>query len=826
MRRAGVLFLVCMCICLVSINCLAAGVTIQRDTYGVPHIYAETLDGLYYGWGYATAQDRLFQLEMLIRTYYGQVSELFGEKFVQLDYYWKNEFPTAQELQVFLDKMDPKYKAILKAYTAGVNAWIDETLKDPNKKLPFEYHRLGIKPRHLTEVDMAAAIMSTLGVFMDLNNESLHTEVYTYLQSTFGDKARDYFDDMAWFNDESAYTTIAKADQIGPVSISKYTPYSQLDKLNPVGLARFTKSYEENDHLIASLLADLGLAAPEKIKQGAREAASYCVVVSPEKSATGHALLMAGPQLDFYLPGLIYETGLHLTGGFDVVGSSIFGAPYILFGETNTTAFSSTAGVDNIVDIYEEKLNPDNPTQYWFKGQWYDMEVRTDQIQVRGQAPKKITLYRTVHGPVISQLDTNNDGKIDVAYSKKTACYDSYLSAVGSYTELMLAQTPEQFKKAGATLEPCLNYFWADNQGNIAYYHAGKFPVRPEGIDPRFPTPGTGEYEWQGFLTPEEHPQVVNPSTGVIINWNNKPTPYFDNGDLNSIFTWGCWSEDHRSKNLVRLVNEKLPLSIQDMKDIIHEIADTQLEAVAVKGFLLEALQDVTDPKLVEARKIFNSWDNLRTDANHDGFYDTPANALFMEWWQVVNRNAFADEFGPYFESNYNFGGLLDNYGGYSFFVRTLLGDKATVPVKNDYYNGKGWKNVFIESLQQAMDNLTQQYGTADISQWKKSIKMMSFLPTDIMGAPTTFNMLPMVKYMDRGSQNHIVDLTQPVVTGINICPPGQSGFINKQGQPSKHFSDQLDMYANWQYKDMLIKRGDVLSNLESTQILIYNPKK
>ncbi len=806
-------------IMLVSVNCLSASTVIHRDDYGVAHIYSQSLEGLYYGWGYASAQDRLFQLEMLKRTYYGRVSEIFGPDYFSLDFYWKNEYPDLKSLQEQYNQLAPKYQTIMAAYANGINAWIDEVNQDPEDKLPLEFHRLGILPKHWTPLDTAAALMANLGLFMDLTNEILHSELYTQLIDKFGNKADSYFNDIAWLEDPKAYTTIQ--NNTTKNSTLDLKTNTQLALLNKEGLKQLSKSYQGKANMISQLLAVLGYETPLKIHQNAVEAMSYAVAIAPEKSATGNALLMAGPQVDYWVPGLMYEVGLH-GAGFDVVGITLIGSPYLMFGETRTTAFTCTAGADNTIDIYEEQLNPANPTQYLYKGKWVDMEIKSEEIKIKGEEARDITFYKTVHGPVLVQVDTDRDGKNDIAYSKRNACADGYLSAVASYTELMLADTPEKFIAAASLLEPTLNYIYADNSGNIGYYHCGKFPIRPTGIDLRLPTPGSGEYEWLGFLTPEEHPQIINPESGFVVNWNNKPAPDFNNGDLTSIFSWTCWSEDHRSFNLDRLIREKTPISVQDLADTIHEISDAELQAYAVKDFLLEALADSTDPKLMKVKNLLASWDNQRSDQDHDGYYDSVGLTIFQEWWQIVNREVFGDILGQYMDLGYHSGGVLINYGGYSLFVRTILGEKASIPVNNDYYNGRGWKPVFIESLKQTLAQLQTKYGTADMSKWTTEVMMMPFPATHISGSPSGFGAVYDIPFMDRGSENHIVNCTWPIVTGQNVVPPGQSGFINLNGVPDKHFQDQLALYRDWEYKKMLITKGDVLINSQSTDILIF----
>ncbi len=195
----------------------------------------------------------------------------------------------------------------------------------------------------------------------------------------------------------------------------------------------------------------------------------------------------------------------------------------------------------------------------------------------------------------------------------------------------------------------------------------------------------------------------------------------------------------YHAVNLDRLMNEKAPIGRKDLEDIIHEIADAQLEAFAMKGYFLEALEDVNDPQMMRTKELLADWNNLRSDKDKDGYYDSVGITIFEEWWPIVNENVFADELGPFWDDWYNYGGLLYNYAGYSFFVRTIIGDNAAVPVKNDYYNGREWKTVFLESMGQAIANLTEKYGTSDMDEWTKEIKMMPFPSTVIVGAPSSF---------------------------------------------------------------------------------------
>lgn len=823
MTRRRIIVAVCVMLMVMTIGVnvgASSKVTIHRDEYGVPHIYAQDLEGLYYGYGYAVAQDRLFQLEMSKRAYYGQVSEIFGADYYPLDLAMRRDNLTAQELKTQVAKLDSKYRSILKAYADGINAWIDEALANRDQKLPYEFHQLGFLPKHWTIEDTTTPYLITLGWFMDLTNELTNAEFYNAMISKHGETAaKTYFDDMVWGNDPGAVTTILSG---ATQAIAPAFEENQLALLDREGLIASAKMYQAETDLTKRLLAGIGFDLPEKLKQDATKAFSYCTVVGPKKSRTGEALIMSGPQFGFWLPSQCYEVGLHAPG-IDVVGTNLVGVIFIMFGHNGSAAFASTAGAGNIEDIFEEKLNPRNPKQYWFNGKWVNMQSRVEKIAVRGERiPREENVYVTVHGPVVAQVDKDGDGKYDVAYSKKLGCRDSYISGMQGFTELMLAETPQEFIKAGQRNSLSINFFYADKKGNIGFYHCGDYPQRTKkkGFDPRFPTPGTGEYEWIGKIPQSKHPQIINPSNGLIVNWNNKPNAEWGNDDLGGMFNWAGWSQDHRATSINNLLATLNKVGEADLERIIKDIAYLDKRTINIKAYLSRALENVTEPRLVEARNYLNRWDGLRVDLNNDGYYDAVGETIWSKWWGIVNESIFADDLGSYWTQ------LLDNYAGYSVFYRALEGPDASIPMNNDYFNGRRWEDIFVDSLRLALDRLANDFKTTDMRKWLTPKATMEMIPVLMVGAPSSFGKVGTIDYMDRGTQNHIVRLARSGPVGKNILPAGESGFIDKDGVPSVHMSDQLQMFADFVYKQMLFTRGDVLSHAESTQILIYRPKK
>jgi penicillin amidase len=607
-------------------------VTIYRDDFGAPHVFAVDLEGLYYGYGYAAAQDRLFQMDMLRRTYWGRVSEVHGAKFLEFDKAMRRDNLTRAQVKDQISGLDRQYQVILRSFADGINATIAEALADPDSKLPVEFKSFGIEPEKWKDEDVAAVFLSVMGVFMDFSRELENKALLDYLIKKHGEKkGKALFSDLVPGNDPDAYTTIS-AVASGAVPAKKTS--------NSVSTFSLARELLEEKKTLQAAYAELGLPIP-----GEAPSASYAFLVSPRKSASGNALLMGGPQFNFHLPSDLYEVGLHAPG-IDAVGSTLTGYPFIMFGQTERTAFSSTAGVDNITDYFEEKLNPKNPKQYWFMGKWRFVEQRKEIFKVKGEEIKEVTFSYTVHGPIIK-----TDEAKGIAYSKQLSCKEDYLSGFVSFYELMKAQTPEEFKKAAALSSLSVNVYFADTAGNIGYFHQGKYPKRNPKANPLFPAQGTGEYEWQGFYPPAQNPHEINPSTGVIANWNNKPAKNWPNGDLGGIFGGAAgWGMDHRVTLLTDSVKGKQKITVEDLEKMIQDITLAHLWAQRFKPFLVDVLKRNmnADPRIPIAYELLASWDNTWSDANDDGLYDDPGLSLFNAWWDIALKNTFEDEFGEY----------------------------------------------------------------------------------------------------------------------------------------------------------------------------------
>jgi penicillin amidase len=805
-------------ICLVALSLLLfvatahaakkSEVTIKRDKYGVPHVYSDTVKGLFYGYGYALGQDRLYQIEMFRRTVQGTLSEVYGEKLLEFDKANRRDNLTGAEIAKQLKALDPEARTAMEGLAAGINAYIAETRKDPGNKLPKEFQVYKFEPAPWTATDVARDFFSVMGLFMDLTAELHNAEMMNYLQKRYGaKKGGEIFNDWCWGMDPEAPTTMLpeqKEGAPGRESTSRHLNHPVMASVLAQAKAANEAWVREHTDRLAVFRGFAAYGHP----------ASYAVVIGSGKSAAGVPLLMGGPQFDFELPSPLYEVGLH-GAGIDAVGSTLAGYPFIMFGHNRKAAFTSTAGADNIEDVFAEKLNPSNPKQYFFKGKWRDMKVRTEVFRVAGKAePVKVDLCYTVHGPVFF-----TDGKT-VAFTKQLSCKPGFLNGLASFYKLMKAETVGQFNEAARLSDMSINYFFANTSNDIAYYHVGLHPIRAQGVDDRLPTPGTGEFEWKGFLPKDRNPHQANPGCGYFANWNNQPAPGWRSGDLATTDIWGGWGADNRVTVISRLVEGDKKVGTDELKNIIKNIAFYDKRAINCKGLFLEAIKDMPKSEAVaDAVQKVRDWNDL--DCFKDKCYDQPGAAIFDKWWM----NAVGATFGEWFEGWKNPFGQSANdvlqcrYLGNTLFYRALKGKTAV-----DYFKGKK-AEILYGALEKAVAELAGNYCQPPATQGISESD--SFAPVTVVGyflrQPITSSVANLDKFprVDRGSENHIVVLGKSV-KGENVTAPGASGFIGLNDVRSPHFSDQVAMFVNFTYKPMLFKKDEINGALESSTTRKY----
>jgi penicillin amidase len=759
-------------------------VTIIRDEYGVPHVFGSTPESLWYGFGYAQAQDRLWQADLLRRTVKGTMAEFFGPSAVGGDIFARMMWGPAEWQAGLLASASPEMQRNFEWFAAGVNAWIDEATEVA--QLPVEYQIFGLSPEPWTPEDSVAVVLLIFGQFGEFGaGELTHAAHLEELIARYGpEEGAKVFMDTHWLNDADAATTVLAEGALNAARRGR-APQAEL----PPGLGRGLEQLEALQQGWARNLERLGLSD---------NPASNAIALSPQMTADGRALLLAGPQMGYSAPQISHEMGLH-RGSFHTTGISFAGLPLVAIGTTEQFAWTFTSGYSDNSDIYVEILNPENASQYLFQGQWLDLDCRNETIQVQGAPDVIQPVCKSVHGPVLGTAP-------GVAFTLKVASRGLEIQSLEALWAAQQARTIDEIDQAMSAWAPNFNLLVADVRGNIAYWHVGKIPVRAEGDDPWLPHDGTGPAEWQGFVPWTEMPRAVNPDQGWLASWNNKPRPDWDN----SIFGFGNWGPVQRVDTLMHHLEGMEPgtASVETLEEINRlaglttSTPSTAAHVVLVPNLLDDMLAQVdltVDARLPGIADLLSTWDWLQNDANGDGLYDSPAVAIFNTWWQAHVDRVFADDLGGVTE--------LVLTGNLTY---RLLHEDAALPLLHDYLDGETIGEALTGSLVEALDTLALAYGSPDPAYWQQPI-------AEIVWAPVGAGSVPNTLWMNRGTYNQITHLGPgPALFAENVVSPGQSG------DPfSPHFADQLALYATWTYKPMYLHRMDLTGHEESVTLLI-----
>ncbi len=789
-------------------------VTIIRDNYGVPHIFSEEKEGLAFGAGYAMAQDRLWQADIYRRSSFGSLAE-FGLATIDQDYATRSMGYSKEELGEIFDNWVPtnpqaKLKEMFEAYVDGINLYIWQALMaaagGDYSLIPIEYLAFGLPLEPFTIEDSVAITVMMAWRFGGCGGDELkYAAALQALQDMHGDEVGwGIFNDFFPQNDPGAEVTI-------PSEGSSQTSGNVPNLALPSNIGDTYQKYEEGKMGQTQLLESLGI--PTKF-------GSNAFMISPSKSTTGNALMVGGPQMGQSIPQIVLEVGLH-GAGIDAVGMMMPQAPSILIGVSKHGAWTSTTGVSDVMDTYIEVLNPLNQYQYFYNGEWVDMEVRTERIY----GPLKLyyedrEVYRTIHGPIIGwDLDNN------LAFTMKAPYYKNELQAEEGWSLFQQARDISEFEEACKTIQPAHNFYWIDREGNIGYWHCGTFPIKPEfglggrPIDDRFPLWGTGEEEWVGLTGFEEMPKCINPEQGWLANWNNKPIADWPYGESDA-----GWGEGHRVKEIMDVIKGLLAvkgeISFEDTNTINIDAGYNHIPGMNLLDDLIEAAKSDHSVSS-EAVSYLEAWNHHYNDfeapqwPSDDATYDDPGLTIFEAWYSKIFDEVFEDDVPPYEEV----GPIHREYATVwpSTLIHVFDGPDSKQPLNYDYLNGKDRDKTIVQVLKEALKDLKKTHGT-DMSTWLTPVRTVTFDQMGALPAPT-------MHAMNRGTYNQIVEMPSHPGTpphAVNVIPPGQSGFMQYPGIPSPHAYDQLFLYETWTYKPMRYRYEDIMEIAESVALLMY----
>jgi penicillin G amidase len=759
-------------------------IVIKRDTYGVPHIYAQKVYGLFFGYGYAIAQDRLFQLEMIRRSAQGRVAEVLGAAHLAFDIGIRTNFKP-ESIKTQIENLSRKDKDVLEGYADGINAYLEEIQTGPSLLMPKQFIDFGFEPEPWTAYDVAMIYVGTMiNRFGDLNSELDNLYILQTLIGLHGEEtAWDIF------------------DQLIPTVTTKGAPTSIPEGEWTIANDGKGKGIK-NGLALASLQGNQKMLLPDEANH---VAFSNCVLIGKDKADGANAILVGGPQFGYFNPSYVYSVGLH-GAGFDVVGNAPFGYPVVMFGYNKHIAWGSTYGAGDHIDIYVETLNPGNPYEYLFNGSFRPMEKRTETIKVKGADDYLLDVYRTIHGPVIAFNFA--DG---TAYSKKRSWEGLELDQLFGWVDSTKATNWNSWLREVYRTAQSVHLFYADHRGNIGHFYAGKFPERQPGHDGRLPASGEGDMEWIRLQSPDTNPKVYNPSQGFIANWNNSPAAGYPGTDT----WWYFWGKADRVQVYLDALKANDRFTEDEAWGLIRLASFADINARYFIPWIQAAFEGVTDEPARTIVDTLVAWDYQSRDENGDGKYDELATAVSRTFLPKFLSKSLSDDLGS----------LFGWFGGANF-VNLGIGTKVLVESleepeaqKFDFFNGDDPKNIIRAALEEAIAQLETTYG-GDLENWRVPVATMTFSYLSFFGIPQAGSdeSIVLSPLMNRGTQNNMVVFGDKgsKIAAYEVTPPGQSGFIAPDGTNADHYGDQVDLYSDFGRKGVWLDKKDVDNNLES----------
>jgi len=550
---------------------LSAAVKVTRDGHGVPAIEAATLEDLFLAQGYVTAQDRLWQMDVMRRFASGELSEILGEDTLKVDRE-QRILGLRAAARKSLQMASPRDHSYFEAYARGVNAFIESR----GSGLPIEFRILKYRPKTWQPED---SIVIANQMVKDLN------------YYTFGDTlAREKI--LAKLGPELT------ADLYVNRSWHDRPPTVMREDLNDQENQGDSDDEDDDDDAGPdnSVTQQRGGAA-EIWAQHTPEAVngSNNWVVAGAHTVTGKPLLANDMHLGHQMPNLWYEAHLK-SGNLDVAGVTLPGMPYVIVGHNQRIAWGFTNVGPTVTDAFIENFNGQGA--YQTSEGWRQPEHRTEVIHVKGKPDVTLDVKLTRHGPIITDILPGETRQVALRWT----LYDG-LHMV--FFDVDAAQNWEEFRKAFSQFDaPGQNVVYADVDGNIGYQATGHVPIRTAG-DGSLPVSGADDaHEWTSYIAFDKLPSIYNPPSGVIATANGRITP---DGYPYSISAH--WEAPWRAERIYHVLESGRKFAATDMLALENDV-HSENDLFAAERFVY-AIDHASKPsaRAKQAADLMRNWD-------------------------------------------------------------------------------------------------------------------------------------------------------------------------------------------------------------------------
>jgi penicillin amidase len=739
---------------------LAADVQVEFDDYGVPHVYAASWTDAARVVGYLHASDRLWQMDMLRRRAAGTTAEVLGEQGVSSDTLMRQlGIRRTSEALWSSGDLPADFRRELEAYAEGVNARIAE-LGEQN--LPPMFAALGYKPAPWTPVD-SLVFSKYMGWDQAGTNDDL------------------------WFGMMVEKLGVAAVEELWP----RERPYEEPTVTQQTKATLSARAALEllPGTAVAYAAAFDTLAGGQLWGRG-KSFGSNNWAVDGSKTASGKPILCNDPHLGFSLPAVWYMAHISV-GDENIAGVTFPGSPVCVLGQNDHIGWGVTNMQSDTVDYFVETVDPNDPLRYKHRGQWKKMERIEEEIAVRGQPPRKLTIDVTVHGPIVSR-----EGRaIALQWTGLKPTKDSL-----AFWKLSHATNLAGFLAAAADLSvPALNLIYADDAGHIAIHPCGDHPVRLPGAG-RIPMDGaSGDHDWTAMIPRDELPLSIDPEQHFVASANGRPTPL----GYPHYLGW-MWDPSYRIRRINDMLSSARGLTLESMQAIQLDAYDKAAERFVPVLLSVLASSPPNDRLAQQAVKELTGW-------NYVADTETLAPAIWQRWLDHYRTAVWNDEWTSrdIKQPGGSWGFTGDNRREPMLEVleymtreypNSIWFDDRTTPVRETR------DEIMRRTFASAVNSLAKDFGS-DIARWKwgnlnqlrvSSLTGQEELARDggpVVGTAFTVNPGGDIGHVGGGaSWRQIIALGDPQHS-VGVYPGGQS-----ENPLDSHYADQIPLWAAGKY--------------------------
>ncbi|HTV31880.1 MAG TPA: penicillin acylase family protein [Methylocella sp.] len=458
---------------------LMAPVEVDFDLNGIPSIRADSRTDAFEALGYVSARDRLFQMDLLRRQAGGHLAEILGGGVLQADV-WSRVMGFERLADVILERLPEEQRTVLASYSAGVNKAMNEM-----RALPAEFTFLGYRPSLWRPQD---SILVLLGLSAQYSNTEYEERMATVMRRALPPKTVDFLTP-----ESNCYNEILAPRNPGRCAADA-VPFEEIEKLL---LDAGPEHYS-------------GLVASPEVPHG-----SNAWVIGRQKTHDGRAIMANDMHLGLSVPNIWYRAVLHYPA-VQLAGLTIPGLPLVITGSNEHVAWGFTSISGDFTDLVRIEHDDSDATKYRTAEGNRLFVTRTESIAVRGAPEETFQVLETIWGPVLPEK----------LLGEEVAIHWTALDPAATNFDLMNMDQVTTIWSALALFHhvggPPLNVLMADRAGNIAWTLMGKLPKR-FGTDGLFSESwADGKHGWQGYLSPDEIPNLVNPRSGFLVNTNQR----------------------------------------------------------------------------------------------------------------------------------------------------------------------------------------------------------------------------------------------------------------------------------------------------------------